>query len=215
MKIELQNLKFGYDKKIILDNVSYTFESGKAYLLSGENGSGKTTLSKLILGLLTPDFGSVLVDGVKVTKKLSGKLSKSIGYLFQNPDMQFFAPTVSEEIRFPFELLKELNKETEEKIARIMETLKLDKISDRFPLTLSSGEKQRLALATLISREVKFIILDEPSASVDTEGKAFLIDFLNGFVKGGGGAIVISHDEDLGKIVGLTSLRLAEGKLCV
>lgn len=215
MKIELQNLKFGYDKKVVLDNVSYTFESGKSYFLSGDNGSGKTTLSKLILGLLTPELGSVTVDGVKVTKKLCGKISKSIGYLFQNPDMQFFATTVLEEIRFPFELLKEMNGEAEEKIARIMETLKLNKISDRFPLTLSSGEKQRLALATLLSRDVKFIILDEPSASVDSEGKAFLIDFINGFVKSGGGAIVISHDEDLGKIEGLISLRLEGGKLCV
>lgn len=214
MKIELQNISFSYDKKSVLNGISYTFESGNAYILSGENGSGKTTLSKLILGLLAPDEGEIKIDGETVTKKLCGKISKNIGYLFQNPDMQFFASTVLEEIRFPFELTGKLNKETEAKIERVMETLKLKNISDRFPLTLSSGEKQRLALATLLVRDVDFIILDEPSASVDSKGKSFLIDFINGFVYDGGGAIVISHDEELEKIEGFVSLRLKEGKLC-
>lgn len=217
MRIEIDSVSFGYNKfKKVLDDVSVSLESGKIYVLTGQNGSGKTTLSKLICGLFAPQSGYISIDGLPVIKKYAGAISKKIGYLFQNPDMQFFAPTVEDELTFPFELSGELTDSVREKIKETLKALKLEEFKDRFPLTLSAGEKQRLALATVAVREAGFLILDEPTASADAEGKKFIAGYVNGFVAKGFGALVISHDEEAVELLeNPVILRLEGGKICV
>ena len=216
MHITLSDLAFKYKKSLppVLDGVTYSFQSGKLYTLLGANGSGKTTLGKLILGLLKPTRGEITIDGQSGKKLSAGKRANRIGYLFQNPDMQLFATSVLEELTFPFEITKCLTEQKKKKLSDLLVKFKLGGMEDRFPLTMSGGEKQRLALATVMSRDVKFLILDEPTSAIDQDGRAFITDFINGFVGAGGGAIVITHDEDLlTELKNPVTLKLFGGKL--
>lgn len=198
MKIELRNICFSYNKKTpLIDSFDYVFKGGKCYLLRGKNGSGKTTLSKLILGLLTPKSGDIVINSEITRKKSVAEISKDIGYLFQNAELQLFAPTVWEELSFPYELNNALDEKAKEKIDKTLEQFGLSHLKTAFPLLLSGGEKQRLALATIFIRDIKFLILDEPSSSIDKEGKLFLAELIRHFIQQGGGVLVISHDEEV------------------
>jgi energy-coupling factor transport system ATP-binding protein len=198
MKIELRNICFSYNKKTpLIDSFDYVFKGGKCYLLRGKNGSGKTTLSKLILGLLTPKSGDIVINNEITRKKSVAEISKDIGYLFQNAELQLFAPTVWEELSFPYELNNALDEKAKEKIDKTLEQFGLSHLKTAFPLLLSGGEKQRLALATIFIRDIKFLILDEPSSSIDKEGKLFLAELIRHFIQQGGGVLVISHDEEV------------------
>ncbi|NCA67355.1 MAG: ABC transporter ATP-binding protein [Clostridia bacterium] len=215
MIIQIVDLCFSYNKsKKILENVTYIFESGKAYILSGANGSGKTTLTRLIMGLLKPNMGSVSIDNEPLINPSKLRLADKIGYLFQNTDMQLFANTVYEELAFPYQITGAYNNDIENKIDITLKEFGLDGLYDRFPLLLSGGEKQRLALATIFIRDVQFLILDEPSSSIDQEGKIFLAELINRFVEQGGGVIVISHDEELKDMINNpVHISLNEGRL--
>lgn len=217
MEISVNNLTFSYSKKspIVLDDVSYTFASNKTYALIGKNGVGKTTLGKVILGLVKLKKGDVFIDGRNAKKMRPGKRAEKIGYLFQNPDYQLFASSVLEELSFPFELKKQYTDEVKTKIQALICEFNLQGKEERYPLSLSGGEKQRLALATIMSRDIDFIILDEPTSSIDNVGREYIAGFINEFVENGGGAIIITHDEDLlGKLDNPTILKLEGGKIC-
>ncbi|HOB63799.1 MAG TPA: ABC transporter ATP-binding protein, partial [Clostridia bacterium] len=151
------------------------------------------TFANLILGLLKPSGGSITIDGKDAGKISAAQRAKSIGYLFQNPDMQLFAPTVMEELTFPFEIEGALTDEKKEELKKTLKDFGLEGMEERFPLTMSGGEKQRLALATVMSRSVKFLILDEPTSAIDMGGREFISDFVNGFA---GGALIITHDKE-------------------
>ncbi|MFW5780607.1 MAG: energy-coupling factor ABC transporter ATP-binding protein [Bacillota bacterium] len=195
MNIEFRNVSFHYKKPYdIIRDFSHKFESGKISFIRGKNGSGKTTLSKLICGILRAQKGEILIDNQNIKTKRTAQIADDIGYLFQKADMQLFATTVWEELSFVYEIDKKLSLENKRKINEILKEFKLDKLKDSFPLTLSGGEKQRLALATIFIRDVKFLILDEPFSAIDREGETFLAGLITNFVKKGGGAIVISHE---------------------
>lgn len=216
MQIKLENLSFKYNKKspLVLSDVTYTFETGNSYALKGQNGAGKTTLGKLILGLLQQNSGDIYFDDINAKKISAGIRADTIGYLFQNPDLQLFAPTVIEELTFPFELKKELTAEKQAEIQKLLKDFNLSGFEDRFPLSMSLGEKQRLALATIMSRNVDFLILDEPTSSIDNEGIIFITNFINEFINNGGGAIIISHDEKfLSNLNNVTNIHLHGGAL--
>ncbi|MCL2630033.1 MAG: energy-coupling factor ABC transporter ATP-binding protein [Firmicutes bacterium] len=196
--IVLNNLSFSYLKtKALISNLSMSFESGKCYLITGKNGAGKTTLGKLILGLLKPQSGSVEIGGECVAKMRIGSVAKKIGYVFQNPDLQFFTNSVGEECEFSFKLTSALTDSVKERINDCLVKFGLQDFRERNPLTLSTGEKQRLALAITSLSGVSFLLLDEPTSSLDNEAKNFVVDYIKRFVADGGGAIIITHDSTL------------------
>ena len=213
--IELINVTFSYKKNdMILKNITYQFNEGTLYNLRGHNGSGKTTLGKLMCGLLRTKHGMVKIKGEDIYKKAIGETSSYVSYLFQNPDMQLFSPTVYEELIFPYELTGTLTEEVNEKANRLLERFNLNDKKENFPLLMSGGEKQRLALATIMMRDSRFIIFDEPTASVDEEGTVMIREFIQSFVENGGGAVVISHDEKLKfSQVNICNLRIEGGIL--
>lgn len=160
----------------------------------GPNGSGKTTLGKLMAGIFKPQKGSVLIDEEDSRQISLGAIGKKVGYLFQNPERQIFAPRVYEELAFPLEL-KGLDKAIiGEKVKEALTTFNLNHLSNAFPFTLSQGEKQRLALAALLINEPQFLILDEPTTSLDIERKKVLSDILEALKNKGVGIVAISHD---------------------
>jgi len=201
MKIEIVDVEFSYAKKTksVLNGINLSMSTGSCYVLQGANGSGKTTLSKLICGLIKPKSGAIIIDGADIRKTRVARIANRIGYLFQNAEMQLFATSVLEELTFPYELAGTLTAKIEEKIEAVLKDFGLSNMKDRFPLLMSGGEKQRLALAGIAGRNVEFLVLDGPTSSIDDDGKRFLTEYVNNFVKLGGGALVITHDDDFAK----------------
>ncbi|MCK9267497.1 MAG: energy-coupling factor ABC transporter ATP-binding protein [Alkaliphilus sp.] len=193
--IELKNLSFGYVKgKEIIKNINVNIDTEAITCIVGPNGSGKTTLGKLMVGILKPGSGEIYLFGENMAKMSLGQIGKKIGYLFQNPEKQFFSNTVEDEIKFILEI-KGLNKEyIEEKVKSLLNLFQLNHIRTSFPLKLSQGEKQRLALAAILANEPEYLILDEPTKGLDIGLRNSLIQILKNLYDKGIGMTVMTHD---------------------
>lgn len=177
MGVILDNVSY----KDKLDNITYTFEDNKITSIIGKSGSGKTLLSYLITGLILPEEGIISIeDNIidKNTKDLKN-IRKIIGYVFQNPEEQFFTSSVKEELEFS---LKNYEYKLDKIDKRVIDSLKmvgLDKnFLNRNPFSLSAGEKEKLAIAIALSLNPKILILDEPTIYLDDKSVSELIDLL-------------------------------------
>ena len=162
--------------KTALDHVDIEVEPGQFIAILGHNGSGKSTLAKHINALLSPTEGSLWVDGMDVTKEENVlPVRQSAGMVFQNPDNQIIASVVEEDVGFGPENLgvptKEIWKRVEDSLRAVG---MLDRRKDS-PNKLSGGQKQRVAIAGVIAMEPKCIVLDEPTAMLDPNGRKEVI----------------------------------------
>lgn len=137
--------------------------------MTGNNGSGKTTLLRLIVGLLRPSSGTIKIFNEKLTRNKDKlwEMRKSIGFLFQNPDDQLFAPTIGEDISFGARNLKLDNDEVNSRVDWALNAVKMTEYKDYSPFDLSWGQKKRVALAGILVMKPKLLILDEPFANLD------------------------------------------------
>ncbi|MHA1273345.1 MAG: energy-coupling factor ABC transporter ATP-binding protein [Promethearchaeota archaeon] len=167
--VEVKDLCFNYNSAFSLDNVSFNIEKESIYALTGNNGAGKTTILRLLVGLLKPVSGTIKIFGTKLTrnKKLLWQIRQKIGFLFQNPDDQLFAPTIEEDIAFGARNLKLTEKEVKERVEWALKAVGLEKFGKSSPFQLSWGQKKRAALAGLLVMKPKLLILDEPFANLD------------------------------------------------
>ncbi len=183
--IEVENLYFDYtdfkgEKIELLKDISFKIESKERVVLLGVNGSGKSTLLKILNALVFPKRGSYIYKGMRIRKrgfkKISRSFRKDISFLMQDPNMLLFNATVREEIEFG---LREFGFDDIEK--RVEETAKrfgLEKYLETPPFYLSGGEKQRVALASLVAIEPEVLLMDEPSANLDPPTTEWLMDLL-------------------------------------
>jgi len=175
--LEIKNLTFAYKRKpSIFKNFSISFQSGQITALRGANGVGKTTLSKLITGLLKAEAGEFYLNSTKLTPK---ELLKKTSLVLQNADHQLYSRTLLEEVDGNMELLKKV---------------RLNIFSERHPQSLSSGQKQRLVIASAISRNPEIIILDEPTSGLDGENMRIIGEMLRAEAQKNKVVIVITHD---------------------
>ena len=137
--------------------------------MTGNNGSGKTTLLRLLVGLLRPSSGTIKIFNEKLTRNKDKlwEMRKSIGFLFQNPDDQLFAPTIGEDISFGARNLKLDNDEVNSRVDWALNAVKMTEYKDYSPFDLSWGQKKRVALAGILVMKPKLLILDEPFANLD------------------------------------------------
>lgn len=193
--IELKNVNFEYIKgKRIIKDVNININVKDITCITGPNGSGKTTLGKLMVGILKPSSGGIYLFGENIINMSLGQIGEKIGYLFQNPEKQFFSNTVEDEIKFILEV-KDLNRKyIEEKVKSLLDLFQLNHIRTSFPLKLSQGEKQRLALAAILANEPGYLILDEPTKGLDMERRGTLIQILKKLYNKGTGMTVMTHD---------------------
>lgn len=204
--VEVKNLSYTYGKKTstpnkALDNVSFKIDGGITGLI-GHTGSGKSTLVQMLNGLLTPDEGEVILDGVNIwaePKKIR-EIRFKAGLVMQYPEYQLFAETVREDIEFGprnMGLDGDELKSTVERAAAFSELS--PELLDKSPFELSGGQKRRAALAGVIAMNPKILILDEPAAGLDPAGRR---DILGGIKKysreSGTTVIIVSHSmEDM------------------
>ena len=162
--IELENLYFEYNnEKPIINNINLKIIKDEVTGIIGANGSGKTTLGKLMMGILKPKNGQVYIANRKISQFSLAQIGSRIGYLFQNPEKHFFTNTVEEELRFvlKFKGFNEVN--IEEKVEGLLKLFQIEDLRKQSPLLLSQGEKQRLAIATILINDPEYLILDEPT----------------------------------------------------
>lgn len=182
--IKIENLSFKRDNHVILKNINLEIKNGDFIALIGKNGSGKTTLALIIMGILKKNKGVVNVFGE--TNGDIKKIRKKVGFLFQNPEHQLFCNTVTEEIKYGLENDIDMNK--------IMENMNLKRLKDNHPLTLSRGEKQRVATATAISNNPEILIIDEPTTGQDWNNIKSFMNILKELNDDGKTILIITHD---------------------
>lgn len=209
--VDIQNLWFTYpDGKEILKNVNLEINEGDFTVLMGENGAGKTTLLKNINGLLKPSRGSIKILGEDTKKKMVEELAPLVGYLSQNPNDYLFLPTVKEELDFT---LKNLGLSDDGISDEILRTLQVFNYKDRNPRDLSSGERQRVALASVLVARPKLLLLDEPTRGLDYELKEKLAEILLKIKATGTAILMITHDVEFAAEYAEDIVLMAEGSM--
>ncbi|KON27160.1 hypothetical protein AC481_05645 [miscellaneous Crenarchaeota group archaeon SMTZ-80] len=193
--ITIENLYFTYPNgKEILHGIDWEIEEGEFIAIMGENGGGKTTLVKHLNGLLKPTHGKVLIDGIDTKKSSVASLSRKVGLVFQNPEHQLFCETAKDEILFSLKNFGFNEKIAKKRIKKILEILNLTRYSDISPFMLSGGERKRLALASVLAWDPKYIILDEPTIGQDHDQKSKLGNFIKQLNSQGKTVIIVTHD---------------------
>lgn len=188
----------GFDQPAIND-VSLDVLKSEFVAIVGQNGSGKTTLVKHFNGLLKPSKGDVLIDGLSTRdKKVTvGKLSSTVGYVFQNPDRQLFADAVEKEILFGLTNLRLTELEKKARLDEAISTLKLEKYRHSYPRILPVGLKKKVAIASVLAMRPKIIVFDEPTMGQDQIGVSDIMEAARAWNEGGGTVIFITHDMQL------------------
>jgi energy-coupling factor transport system ATP-binding protein len=193
--IEVQDLRFTFPNgKEVLKGINLTINDGEFLAIMGENGAGKTTLIKHFNGLLKPTSGKVLVDGIDTRTTSTAILSRKVGIVFQNPDHQLFSETVKDEVAFSLRNFGFSEEVIKKRVESILKTLDLIDYADTSPFMLSGGEKKRVALASVLAWDPKYIILDEPTIGQDYRQKDRLRNFILQLNAQGKTVIIVTHD---------------------
>lgn len=178
--IEINNLSFGYDKKMVLDNINLTLEKGFTSII-GPNGSGKSTLMKIVSGLIEPDVGTIKIDG-KDLNQISLK-DRAKCYAIINQKQAFSFPFTCMELvalgRYPYN--KNMNALAEsdyEIIIECMEAMQVLPFKDKMITDISGGEQQRVVIACALAQQTKLLFLDEAFSALDISHKAKTIKLL-------------------------------------
>lgn len=177
--IEISQLSFHYpDGKLALNEISLNVSPGEKVAIVGPNGAGKSTLLLHLNGIFEGK-GQVLINGLEVKKNNLGQIRAWVGVVFQNPDDQLFSPTVFEDVAYG-PIYQGVDKQgVREKVHEALAAVHMTEYAERNPYHLSSGEKKRIAIATVLSMEPQILIFDEPTAGMDPRARGELIELLH------------------------------------
>ncbi|MBQ3182776.1 MAG: energy-coupling factor transporter ATPase, partial [Clostridia bacterium] len=208
-KIELKGVSYLYGgktpfEKKALNNINATIEKGSITGIIGHTGSGKSTLVQLLNGLLRPTEGQILLDGVDIWEnpKKMRALRFKVGLVFQYPEYQLFEETVKQDIAFGPKNMGLTADEVERRVLDAAKFCGLDqRLLSKSPFELSGGQKRRVAIAGVMAMSPEVLILDEPAAGLDPQGRS---DIFGGICeyrrKSGATVIIVSHSmEDIAR----------------
>jgi cobalt/nickel transport system ATP-binding protein len=198
---EVTDLGYAYDHKIpALDHVNLTVAAGEHLVILGANGCGKSTLLKILDGLYFPDQGSVLAFGGPLTEAafledaFNFDFRRRVGLVFQDTDVQLFMPSVWDEVAFAPLQLRVSQEEVKRRVTSALAALQIEKLRDRPPHQLSSGEKKRVALASVLSLSPDVWLLDEPTTGLDPRSQGWLVEFILTQRQAGKTLVTATHD---------------------
>ncbi|MCR4568141.1 MAG: ABC transporter ATP-binding protein [Pseudobutyrivibrio sp.] len=195
--IKADNLSFCYEEsKEGIDDISFSIGQGEIVLLTGNSGSGKSTLLKCLNGLIPSVTegemkGLLEVEGEKYSELKMHQLNQLIGSVFQNPRSQFFTDNTTAELVFPMENYGFDKREMDERLESLKTTFGLDNLLDRDIYSLSSGERQLIALASAVTMKQKILLFDEPSANLDY-GNAMKLGQIIKRLRGKGYTVIVA-----------------------
>ncbi len=226
--IEVKNIKKYYNKGEIkaLDDVSLTINKGDVVVLIGPSGSGKSTLLRSLNLLEKPDSGSIIFEGVDITKKKvkneeTGKMVKldidkhrqKMGMVFQHFNLFPHMTIMQNMILAPMQV-KKMPKEQAEKMAlELLAKVGLEDRAGAYPIQLSGGQKQRVAIVRALMMEPDVMLFDEPTSALDPEMVGEVLDVMKGLAAEGMTMVVVTHEMGFAREVGNRVIFMADGKL--
>lgn len=176
-EIVFDGVRHGYGERTVLRGIDLRLTERRIGII-GANGSGKSTLARMINGLLTPDAGTVTVDGLDVARK-GGQVRRRVGFVFTDPDTQIVMPTVGEDLAFSLRRSGLSKAEVAERVQEILERFGLHDHADHPSHLLSGGQKQLLALGAVLVRRPEVIVADEPTTLLDLRNTRIVADALD------------------------------------
>jgi cobalt/nickel transport system ATP-binding protein len=198
---ELSGATYLYEGDIVaLDGVDLTIRHGESLMIVGANGSGKSTLLKLLDGLIFASRGKVSAYGEELTEdrletdRFRRFFRSRVGFLFQNPDIQLFSPSVFEEIAFGPQQLGLAPDEVCGRVEDLLPWLGIGGLRDRSPLRLSGGEKKKVAIAAVLAMNPEVLLLDEPTAALDPRSRHWFIELTGELRRMGKTIVTATHD---------------------
>jgi energy-coupling factor transporter ATP-binding protein EcfA2 len=192
--IEAEGLTHRYPNGVVaLEGVDLTVRKGEFLAVLGQNGSGKTTLVKHFNGLLKPSEGMVRVGESETAQQGLRLLGQRVGYVFQNPDHQIFSDTVHDEVAFGPKIRDMEEGEIEERVREALAAVGMEGRGDEDPFGLTKGERQRVAVASVLAVRPEVLILDEPTTGLDYAEQRSMMDLVESLNEAGSTIIVVTH----------------------
>ncbi|SDR36005.1 energy-coupling factor ABC transporter ATP-binding protein [Natronobacterium texcoconense] len=191
--IEFRSVTYAFEDVPVLEDLSLSIADGEFVLVAGANGSGKTTLLRHCNGLLSPDSGTVLVDGTPVEENVVAARA-SVGMVFQHPRDQFVAATIGADVAFGPENLGLDREEIDRRVAVALEAVNLAGREDDRIDGLSGGEQARVAIAGALAMEPTHLVLDEPFTGLDEPARQSVLERLEALSVDGTGVLLATHD---------------------
>ena len=198
--LTLENINFSYGKTAVLNDVSFDFEKGKMYCITGKSGAGKTTLLSILSGLAAPQSGKISYNGEDIAKIDKYKFrSKYMGVIFQSFNL-ITKFTAVENVRLSMDIAGVKDDNKRGKALELLHSVGLDDDeANRRVLMLSGGQQQRVAIARAISYNPDIILADEPTGNLDTETQDEIIEIFARLRSEGKCVIIVSHSSDVAK----------------
>ena len=212
--IEVQDLCFTYENgKSALDHVNLTVCEGDYLALIGQNGAGKTTLAKHFNAIHKPTSGRVLVCGRDTAGEEPNTLAAEVGYVFQNPDNQIFSTTVYKEMEYGLKNQNVPAAECEQRIRETAAMLGLENVLQEHPFSLGKGQRQRVAVASILVLHPRILVVDEPTTGQDWDGIQSMMQLMDELHAAGTTIVMITHDMDVVARHANRAVVLCQGKV--
>jgi iron complex transport system ATP-binding protein len=215
--INIQNLHFGYDNRVIFNDLSVSFPQGGFCSILGPNGSGKTTLLKCVAGLLKPDSGTIQLNGKPMSEYKMTEMARTLAYVPQYQDIVFDISVFDYVMlgRNPYQTPWEMQRpEDKEVVEDMLQRCKVWKYRDNLLQALSGGERQRVMIARAMAQQTGIMLLDEPLSNIDVTHKFEIMDILQQLNEEQEISIlIILHDLPIAKSYSKQILLLKEGQM--
>ena len=209
--VEAKDLEFAYpDTTQALLGISFKITHGESVAIVGANGAGKSTLLLHLNGYLTPTSDQVRIGDFPLTQETLQEVRRTVGMVFQDPDDQLFMSTVYDDVAFgPLNLGLPIE-EVHSRVKTALETVGVLALKDRPPYRLSSGQKRRVAIASVLSMSPDILVMDEPTSGLDPQARRKLIEMLKTFKHS---KIIATHDLDMVLDLCERTIILNEGRI--
>ena len=199
--LSLNSVSFSYLRTApVVRDMTVEFHQGERAVILGANGTGKSTLLSLLNGLVFAQqgevraFGRVLSERALEDRQFSRMFRKKVAFVFQNPDVQLFSPTVWEDVAFGPLQLGLPQEQVRDIVDGLLESLRIQDLRDRAPHTLSDGQKKKVAIASSLATDPDVLLMDEPTSGLDPRTQVWLIELLHGLNQKGKTIITATHD---------------------
>ena len=216
MRLEAKDLDFGYRGHRVGSDVSLSLDAGEVLCLLGPNGSGKTTLFKTLLGLLPPQGGAVLADGIDVKARRRNEVARLVSYVPQ-AHAAFFPFTVQEVVLMGrtshLGMFSSPARHDREIAQAAIQRMRLSSLADATYTRISGGERQLVLIARALAQEARVVVMDEPTANLDFGNQVRVLQHIRSLAQSGIGVLLSTHDPDQAFLCADKVAMLHQGRL--
>jgi energy-coupling factor transport system ATP-binding protein len=212
--IDVQDVWFRYESQAwALNGVNLRIYPGEFVAIVGQNGAGKTTLVKHFNKILAAEKGHVIVNGRDVGDIPFEEIAGQVGYCYQNPDHQIFNLTVRAELEFGLRHRGDPEEEIKARVAQVLQTVGLEGLEEEYPFALGRGQRQKLAVGTILAMNPPVMIIDEPTTGMDWQGSLLMMNLIKALHESGRTVIMITHDMRIVAEFASRAVVMAQGRV--